>query len=121
MTGLFLEVVDILGTIPVSKYSLSDAKWDQLLFQGEAFIRLGSLLVQKAAYYIPGGLESRDSLEKTYSVYLEAKMALRDNYDEVEAQYPIISSRIENALNDQATLIVENDNKINEAKKRLIF
>ena len=121
MTELFYGVAEVLGSVPIGGYTYADKKWDQFLFKSDAFIRLGTLLIQKAAYYVPGESESRNSIESTYQLYLEAKDSLRDNYDVIEERYPNPPRRIELALNEHANLIMLNEAKIGEAKKRLIF
>ncbi len=97
----------------------SDKRWEHFLFQSEAFIRLGALLIQKAAEYVPGEPESKTNLAKTYSIFLEAKASLRDSYDKIETQYPFPSRHIEIALNVHANKIMVNESRISQADKDL--
>ena len=99
----------------------SDKKWEHFLFQSEAFIRLGELLIQKANDYTPGEAESKASLATTYSLFKEARTALQENYEELEAKHPYPSRLIEVALNIHANQIMVNDAKISEVDKDLFL
>lgn len=115
-----MKTMSALCAAPFSNLN-SDKRWEHFLFQSEAFIRLGELLIQKAAQCVPEEPESKSNLESTYSLFIQAKEALRDNYDEVEAEYPHPSRQIEFTLNFHANQIMVNEAKIGEAVKDLFF
>ena len=116
-----MDVMTIMSALCAAPFSnpRADERWEHFLFQSEAFIKLGALLLEKADEYAPGEPGSKANLAKTYCLFLEAKAALRSNYEDLEGQYPYPSRHIEIALNLHANQIMLNEAKISNADKDL--